>query len=793
MRHTRSTHSLVPSRTAGHLYYIRLKTNFGPLYKLGFTSMSSVYERFAYKGNGDEKLIDEVYLFAYDREAFYHEVKLHSHFGRKKAFGEFSNRIDFPLYQNGQSELYYSDILGLDSSYTEERGQQTFDAIHLRRASASSRPPWAIQSAIFILAIPIKAISLLFKAGTVVYRMIAKKESAAPMKPIGPSYAERRYDREINALLDWIQANRTAPGRETPCVKELSTRPDRVREAAEHDRPFNTEDWDAFRRAGATNDQRREQSPMITPEVARRRDTDVPTPDAAVSVPMQAIPFTQPARGAFDAVRAQVSGNNRQHVLDGENLVVTLKKAHFQEVASYVALSHALDEELVLKFKNVWNWDSLSSSASVYWSVNLIERFEERWAWRRLSCNETLPWSAKLIAAFAERWDWCALSGNPSIPWTSDLIAAFGEQWDWCALSENTTVPFDEALLQRFGDCWQWDILSENPAIRPTTELIARFHEHWDWRTLPNNSALHISGELIELFEECWDWDQLTASNNITWSVALIDKYTAKLHWRWLSQREDLPWTATLIERFEDRWDWQSLAANEGLPWTTELLGAFFDRWVIEASEYASGGLAGNKACPWKLELIERLQHRLNWKHLSANPALPWSIELIDRYQDRWDWSDLSRNTGLPWSSTLIKRYQEQWDWGGHHSGLSCNESVPWTAGLVNQFRGYLDATWLAANCRVPWSMELIEQFSEELDWHFFSRNEAVPWSMSLIEKYADRLHWGDPGLFSNPGAHLPLLNRSQVIDIMQSSDKRKSESENHINSLIHAINHPTR
>ena len=64
MRHTRSTHSLVPSRTAGHLYYIRLKTNFGPLYKLGFTSMSSVYERFAYKGNGDEKLIDEVYLFA---------------------------------------------------------------------------------------------------------------------------------------------------------------------------------------------------------------------------------------------------------------------------------------------------------------------------------------------------------------------------------------------------------------------------------------------------------------------------------------------------------------------------------------------------------------------------------------------------------------------------------------------------------------------------------------------------------------------------------------------------------
>lgn len=739
--------------------------------------MSSVHERFAYKGRGDEKLIDAVYLFAYDQEAFYHEVKLHSHFGRKKAFGEFSNRVDFPLYQNGQSELYYADILGLDPLYTEERGQQTIDAIRLRHASASAKPHWAMQSAIFILGIPRKAISLLFKAGTLMYRTIAKKESLAPAQPIGPSYAQQRYDREISALLDWIRANRRAPGEDMPSDKESPARPNHVHESVEHTTRFSTKDADAFSRADA----------------ARRPRTAAPMPDAAGSVSVPPPLSVPPAQDSFDAVRTQVFGKDQLDGLEGGKLVAALKKAQFREAASYIALSQPLDEEMVRKFEDVWEWDSLSNSESICWSVNLIERFEERLNWRALSRNKMLAWSTKLIDGFAERWDWYALSGNPGIPWTAHLIATYQEQWDWCELSENTAVPFDEALLQRFADRWDWSTLSENPAIRPTPGLIARFREHWDWRALSDNSALLMSDELFELFEEFWDWGQLTARVDVTWSVALIDRYADKLHWRWLSQREDLPWSVALIERFADRWDWQSLAANEGLPWTTELLIANFDRWVFEAPEYGTGGLASNKACPWTLVQIDQLQDRLNWRHLSANAALPWSIELIDRYQDRWDWSNLSRNTGLPWSSTFIERYQDQWDWGGHEPGLSCNVSVPWTTELVNRLRDHLDTTWLAANTRVPWSAQLLEQFKDDFSWSFFSRNEAVPWSMSLIENFADRLEWGDPGLFSNASVHLPSLSRSQVIDVMQSSGKRKSDMDNYIDSLIRAVNHPTR
>lgn len=736
--------------------------------------MSSVHERFAYQGNGDEKLIDEVYLFVYDREAFYHEATLHGHFGQRKAFGKFSNLMSFPLYQNGQSELYYSDVLGLDPTYTEERGQQTMEAIRLRRTAASAKPHWALQSTIFILGIPIKAIGLLFKAGTSIYHAFAKKEAPAPIQPVGPSYAQQRYDREINALLDWIRANRRVPGHETLCDNAVSTRPQYAHEAAERETALTTEEWIASRTAKA----------------AGAQDTDVSARGAALPV---TAPTMQPARHTFDAVQAQSSRHDQQHGLTNKVLVAALKRAQFREAASYIALSHPLDEELVCKFADAWEWNALSDSRSVCWSVSLIKRFQERWEWHSLSRNETLPWSAELIATFTERWDWCALSGNAGIPWTSELIAAYADQWDWEEVSGNTALPFEEALLQRFVDRWEWYVLSENVAIRPTPTLIARFRAHWDWRSLSNNGALHMSDELFELFEDQWDWDQLTAREDITWSVAWIDRYAARVCWPWLSAREDLPWTVALIERFKDRWDWQSLAANAGLPWTKELFNAYADRWVIEATEFGFDGLASNKGCPWTLELIERLQHRLNWKQLSANPGLPWSIELIDRYHDRWDWSKLSENTGLPWSAALIERYRDQWDWGGHEPGLSCNEAVPWTVELVNQFRTDLDTTWLAANCRVPWSVQLVEQFKNELSWNFFSRNEAVPWSMSLIAMYADHLHWGDPGLFSNPAVCLPVLSRSQVIDVMHSSGQRKSDHDNYINSLIRTINQPVR
>jgi hypothetical protein len=131
MRQYRSYSPLKPSQTNGHLYYVRLKTPLGIFYKLGFTSLESVEKRLGFKETGDEALIDEVLYFVYHENAFELETLLHGHFNRQRVFRIFSAEPDMPLCGNGQSELYYEDILGLDSGFTEEQAASTRTGVQL--------------------------------------------------------------------------------------------------------------------------------------------------------------------------------------------------------------------------------------------------------------------------------------------------------------------------------------------------------------------------------------------------------------------------------------------------------------------------------------------------------------------------------------------------------------------------------------------------------------------------------------------------------------------------------------
>ncbi len=103
-----------PTDPAGHVYYARLNTPQGIFYKIGYTKKNSLTKRLAYAGLGDEKMIERELLFIYCYNAWDVEQYLHEHFRKQRAFNWFSGGAKQPLYKRGQSELYRSDILGLD-------------------------------------------------------------------------------------------------------------------------------------------------------------------------------------------------------------------------------------------------------------------------------------------------------------------------------------------------------------------------------------------------------------------------------------------------------------------------------------------------------------------------------------------------------------------------------------------------------------------------------------------------------------------------------------------------------
>lgn len=109
-----------PRQSAGNVYYAKLNTPHGASYKIGFTTKSTLHERMAYNGAGDEKLIDKVLFFTPHTKAWDVEQTLLDHFRKQRALKR-GNDPTQPLYKNGQSELFASDILGLDAELYEPR------------------------------------------------------------------------------------------------------------------------------------------------------------------------------------------------------------------------------------------------------------------------------------------------------------------------------------------------------------------------------------------------------------------------------------------------------------------------------------------------------------------------------------------------------------------------------------------------------------------------------------------------------------------------------------------------
>lgn len=136
---TALNHPFRPSNPSGNIYYARLITPLGIFYKLGFTAHDSVHARLAYKGNGDEKLLDHVFYFGYLDDAFDVEFALHSHFAVRAAFSGYCAEPDLPLFGNGQSELYIDDILCLDDTYTAAQAKKTCDNIRLAEQARTKK------------------------------------------------------------------------------------------------------------------------------------------------------------------------------------------------------------------------------------------------------------------------------------------------------------------------------------------------------------------------------------------------------------------------------------------------------------------------------------------------------------------------------------------------------------------------------------------------------------------------------------------------------------------------------
>lgn len=317
-----------------------------------------------------------------------------------------------------------------------------------------------------------------------------------------------------------------------------------------------------------------------------------------------------------------------------------------------ISKNFALDEKLLLKYSDDFDWKELPSNLNIIWTKEIIKRFSNRLnlvsiSWfsknptdilslneidpRGLSKNENINWSFEFIEANIQRLDFDYLSGNPALPWSFDFIEYYKDYWNWGPQS---------GLKQYFS-------LETNPGLPWSEELIEKYFDKWDWKQLSKNKGLPWSIEFIERYESKWEWGigGLSFNHSLPWTFSLIEKFAEKWHWgnRGLSSNASLPWSISLIEKYIEKWDWGSsaLSVNQGLPWSIQFLRRYRDKWNEE-------GLSKNNGIIWTESMINEVR---SWGYSEINPYSsrnsPWNIDYIIMNYDFLDFHKVYEYPGL--------------------------------------------------------------------------------------------------------------------------------------------------
>lgn len=480
--------------------------------------------------------------------------------------------------------------------------------------------------------------------------------------------------------------------------------------------------------------------------------------------------------------------------------------------------------EFIQKYKDVWDWQGLSSKNNLPWSIEFIQLHKNKWDWAALSANYCLPWSIELIESFEYEWDWKVLTSNNSLPWSEELIIKFERQWDWNSLSKKSVNFWSIGLIKRFEDKWKWSELSSNRNIPWSIEIIDNFHSLWDWNNMSSNTSLPWSIEFITKYGKRWNLYYLMTAKGLPLSVEIIKHFEDKGNWdclflennddvdfnikkfneaRYLKKRnqgnfwfwDDLSskhgefWSIELIKQFEEYWDWRELSLNKSLPWSKELIKQFDSKW-----EYS---ILSNKAINWSNELLE---YRKNYSYsVAQNISL---LSLLEIFEDNWfeiEWEIKPNkpNENNSWSESEDKICEEFIDYYYkiqtkrlklqewlelynfnylHKTARKITKEGYNRTKFKVTFKKWEYAFWKKISASNKLDFGFLNNYKYELDWNIIANNSSLNWSLKKIKIFENHIQMSS-NLWS---VFKPLLNSTLVNMLLQNAPKSNYIIENY-------------
>lgn len=160
----------------------------------------------------------------------------------------------------------------------------------------------------------------------------------------------------------------------------------------------------------------------------------------------------------FSAIRTLTFApeTNTQHIMEKNTLSDGMMAVMLEEEAwKNISYDFNWTEQLLEKYQDKVDWESVSRSSNVTWTVAMLEKFRKRIDWKELSSTgQKSILCPEVVEKFENCWDWSELSGNGDLP--LETVEKMADRIVWKELVNSfrgfDEIRFYEELLRKFSD-----------------------------------------------------------------------------------------------------------------------------------------------------------------------------------------------------------------------------------------------------------------------------------------------------------------------------------------------------
>ncbi len=174
------------------------------------------------------------------------------------------------------------------------------------------------------------------------------------------------------------------------------------------------------------------------------------------------------------------------------------------------------DLKLILNEKYIITEKLIDSVSDIQ---NIFEYFSK---------SKGIIWTDELLEKYKEKWNWHSISENNSIFWNEKRIDKFSKLLDFKKLSDSKNIKFNFSLLNNYENRWDWFKLSSNPTIINELGVEILNHKRIIWKTAPYPPYSYEYGNNLSEIRPC-----ICTNSGIEWNLDLFELHKEKIDF-WL-------------------------------------------------------------------------------------------------------------------------------------------------------------------------------------------------------------------------------------------------------------------